>query len=214
LPTTQREAFLRAIGRWAVETRSDAGPLLLFLLTVLGHPEGDRPMDIHTAHHPHEVVSMDGLAARIEQLIEQVGLGEDFLITALVHATEEHLARLAEGRDEALASFRALRQRMDGILADPAARAAFVAEHGLGEPDLPAMRQQVDEELRRLEDPAWTQIQRERLQAWRRAARGLLRPERRAAWERERFELAAKKLDLFFKGPEGAVTQPLPRDPE
>jgi hypothetical protein len=210
LPTTQRQAFVRAIGRWAVEARTDAAPLLLFVFTALGHPEGNRPIDIETAHHPNQVVTLDGLRERLDQLIDQVGLGEDFLVTGLVRAIEEHLARMAESRDEALTTFRALRMRMDAVAADPATQAAFMAEHGLGEPDLPAMRAQVDLEIGRLEDPGWAQAQRGLLEAWRRASHGLLRPDRRAAWEAERFEQAAKKLDFFFKGPAGAVMQPLP----
>ena len=212
--TTQREAFLRAIGRWAVETQSDAGGLLLLVFNALGHPEGDRPIDIQTAHHPHEVVTMDGLAARLDQLLDEVGLGEDFLVTALVRAVEEHLERMAVSQDEALASFRELRGRMDAVLGDPEAKSAFLAEHGLGDPDLPAMREQVEEEIGRLEDHAWTEAQNRLLDAWRRASRGLLRPDRRAAWEAERFRVAAEKLDFFFKGPPDAVMQPLPPEYE
>jgi hypothetical protein len=212
LPATQREAFVRAIGRWAVETQSDASPLLLFAFNAVGHPEGNRPIDIETSHHPSGFVTLEALGERIGALVDEVGVGEDFLITSLIRTIEEHLARMVEGRDEALASFRELQAQMEAVLADPDATAAFMAEHGLGEPDLPAMREQVEDEIRRIEDPGWIDAQRKLLDAWRRATRGLLRADRRAAWERERFAAAAAKLDFFFKGPPDAVMQPLPPD--
>ncbi len=210
LPTTQREAFLRAIGRWAVQTRSDGGPLLLYILGALGHPEGNRPMDIMTARHPSEVVSLDGVRDRLGALIDEVGLSEDFLVTGLIRAVEEHLRSMAEGREQAVATFRELRARMDAVAGDAEALVAFKAEHGLGDPDLSAMREQVEQEITRLEDPAWADAQRALLEVWRSATRGLLRPDRRTAWEAQRFEVAAQKLDLFFKGPPDAVMQPLP----
>jgi hypothetical protein len=207
---SQREAFRRALVRWAVETRADAGPLLLFVMNALGHPEGTRPVDVHTARHPHEVASIDGVMARLAHLIDEVGLGEDFLITALVRAVDEHLAQMVVGRDQAVASFRELLRRIDAVLSDPEATRAFITEHGLGEPDLPAMRTHVLEELQRLMEPGWEEARRRQLEVWRRATRRLLDPATRAAWEGERFEEAARKLDQFFKGPPGAVVQPLP----
>ncbi len=200
---TQRETFLRALRRWASETRQDAHPLLLYGLHCIGHPEGDQPIDMAAALHPLDMVSVDALSGQLDRLIDQVGVGEDFLVTSLVRAVEEHFERLRAGREESLAMFRSMLAEIEGLEADPERAEVFLAARGLRSGDLAALTGQVGAEIARLEDPAWDEVRQRDVEVWRRVAAPLLSPVRRDDWERQRFAAASQQLTHFFKGPEG-----------
>jgi len=191
------------VRRWANETRQDAHPLLLFILNCTGLPEGNRPIDLASVLNPMDMVSLEALETQLNRLVEEVGLGEDFLVTALVRAVAEHLERLVAEREQSLAAFRQLSERLAELAHDPEQAARFLAERGLAPRDVPAVLEQVRDEAARLQDPGWVEARRRDAEVWRRATAPLLDPGRRAAWEQERFRQAGEALGAFFRGPEG-----------
>jgi hypothetical protein len=198
----QRDALIRAIRRWANETRQDAMPLLLFAFHCLGHPEGDRPVDVGSALNPRSLVSLDALQGQLDFLIDGVGMGEDFVVTSLARALEEYLERTLADRERGVATFRAVAAQIEALEADPEAAAAFAREHGLESRDLPELLARVRAEVAALQDPEWERARRRDLESWRRAAAPLLDPDRREAWEGARFREAGQLLARFFRGPE------------
>jgi hypothetical protein len=160
-------------------------------------------MDAAAARRPLDLASLPAVGAQLDRLLDEVGMGEDFLVTALVGAVDEYLRRTVADRERNLSVLRALRSRFRDLDADPASAAAYLEPRGLGPGDLEAALAQLDGEIERLMDPGWPEARRRELEAWGRATAGLVDPERRRRWEEERFQAAGQAMIRFFTGTEG-----------